>query len=125
MPRCISEESIRSKTSFVTLFSPILQCFALFKVLCAAIVNHYRGLVGGEGRLAPDLFVCSDHFLIALSWFCRHEKFVRQPAQPAGPGLEVGHLPGPTHCTNLRRPYLPGPLVSQSQPQPAGGAVPE
>lgn len=137
---CISDELIRSKTAFHSFISPVLPYFVLSKVPCATGVNNYAGLVGTADLLCDSrccrtlrFFAFSDHsavfrptaFLTALSRSCRRAEFIRQPTQPAGPGLEVGHLPGPTHCTNLRRPDLPGPFVSQPQPQPAGDAVPE
>lgn len=131
---CISDELIRSKTAFHSFISPVLPYFVPSKVPCATGVNNYAGLVETAGLLCDSrFFAFSDHsavfrptaFLTALSRSYRRSEFIRQPTQPAGPGFEVGHLPGPTHCTNLRRPDLPGPFVSQSQPQPAGDAVPE
>lgn len=47
--RCISEELIRSKTSFVSFFSPLLHYLAPSKVACTAIVNHCGGF-GAGGR---------------------------------------------------------------------------
>lgn len=54
---CISDELIRSKTSFVSLFSPVLHYFALSKVPCVAIVNNYRGLVEKADLLQTSLHV--------------------------------------------------------------------
>lgn len=67
----------------------------------------------------------STYLLYFFSFFFRSSELVRQPAQPAGPGHKVGHVPRPPHRTHLRGSHLPRPVVPQPQPHPTGHPLPE
>lgn len=91
--RCISEELIRSKTSFVSFFSLLLHYLAPAKVACTAIVNNCGGFGGGgRGCAALSQLSCPGSAGMRSSYASQHSQLGQDLRSAISPDRHIAPI---------------------------------